>query len=101
MRDWTMMLHHARGQGKTIAMVDACKKFGAILVCQSAMEAKRVSKTYGIKTATVDTCLRGVKEIILFDPDVVGVMASEYERALAVNTAEIKRLRDKYERFQV
>lgn len=95
--DWSGVIHNARGQGKTTAMVEAVKKVGGILVVRNLSEAQRLRKDHGIMALTIAEADRhyGVTKPILFDPDAVAMLCMEYEKKLAAKAASLRSASEK------
>jgi hypothetical protein len=99
----SVLINRARRVGKTTAMVEACKKINATLVCFNQAQAKTIAQEYGIRTysAQRDTDgLRGTDDPVLFDPEAVVAIEDDLlqklnrERALREKAeARLERIR--------
>jgi len=81
--DWSWLTNHAKASGKTTALVAAAKAINGILVCFNQREADRVTREHGIRTMSMQSIGRGLREPFLFEPEAVGCLYSDYESELA------------------
>ena len=76
--DWADVVTTPRRVGVTTALVTAVMKLGGTLVTRDSVEARRVARDLGCKTVSVHNpnALRGLREVLFFEPDAVQAMAA-------------------------
>jgi hypothetical protein len=78
--DWSWLTNHAKATGKTTALVAATKAINGTLVCHDQRRADEIKREQGIRTMSMHAEARGRREPFLFEPEVVGLICTQYER---------------------
>ena len=89
--NWSWLTNHAKASGKTTALVAATKAINGILVCFNQQEADRVAREHGIRTMSMHSIGRGLREPFLFEPEAVGCLYGDYESEMALRDAALQR----------
>lgn len=83
-----------RGCGRTTAIVEACKRIGATMVCSDYQQAKWIEGTHGIKTTDLNANALGTTGPYLFDHHAVDVLSADYEGQIARLREELSAYRE-------
>lgn len=97
--DWSWLTNHAKATGKTTALVAATKAINGILVCFNQREAERVAREHGVRTMSMQSIGRGLREPFLFEPEAVGCISNQYEHQLSLMEQDLKAERDSASRM--
>lgn len=73
--DLRMLNSIGRRFGKTTALCKAAKEINALVLCPFAVEARRVAREHGVRTAHLGQYMAGQKGPVLVDTYTVEVIA--------------------------
>jgi hypothetical protein len=94
--DWFAITRGPRGSGRTTVMADAAKKIRGYLVVRNHNERERVEREHGLPCVSIyeSERMRGIGGPVLFDPDAVGLICADYDRAMYALQAELRKAKE-------